>query len=493
MSDHALQFRVMRLRAPPLAPTAEAPPPLDVRALLGAGGASGAGGGAQTAADVAFAERAEVLSGNAWALAEEDPEVRSLCLRPPRASRGALCVPPAFGHISLGETFVSLVRVSNGARRAVANVGIKAELSAERGRTTLFDSTAAPLAQLAPGEHYDFLVEADLKELGPHMLACAASYSDSADGERRLLQQHFKFAAGNPLSVRTKLRQVGAGSTGGGGGGATLLEASIECAGREPMFLESVRLAPAAGLRGVQVGAGAGVGTGAGAAGAADADGLPANPTLLMPGGGSRNFLFRLERASAAAEGAGAAATAASPVKVAAAAAAASGASLGKLEIRWSMCMGESGRLQTHQIMGPATPTRDVSLSVAAMASNAVQLEEPFVLEVRVTNHTERAMGAMRVRCVGGGEDEGPAAGVAGAATAPKLSEETVLLLGERSALLAEGLAPRARADVRFILAATACGVQPLPRVELVGLDNLPLDSLPAMDVDVKAKAASGG
>ena len=54
-------------------------------------------------------------------------------LRPPRALSGALVVPQAFGHIRLGETFVSLVRVLNGSARHTANVGLRAELSAERG------------------------------------------------------------------------------------------------------------------------------------------------------------------------------------------------------------------------------------------------------------------------------------------------------------------------------------------------------------------------
>lgn len=391
-------------------------------------------------------------------------------LRPPRALSGALVVPQAFGHIRLGETFVSLVRVLNGSARHTANVGLRAELSAERGRATLFDSTAAPLAQLAPGEHYDFLVESDLREPGAHVLACSASYSDAgANGERRLLQQHFKFAAGSPLSVRTKTRAVS--------GGATLLEASLESTSKRPLFIEAVRIAPATGLRAVRVGGGetssalralsAEVGSsdsgGGGGGGSGDGDG--GAPMLLEPGG-SRNFVFRVE-GGAAGGGAG-------PSPALAATAAGRGSGLGKIEISWTLGMGERGRLQTHQIMGStaARDAADVSLSLASPPAASVALEDPFCVTVRVTNRTDRPLGAMRVRCRAEAFDDGAA------------QAQDVVLLGEHSALV-DGLQPRAHADVPLWLAATACGVRRLPPVELVGLDNLPLDSLRGADVFV--------
>ena len=93
-------------------------------------------------------------------------------------------------------------------------------------------------------------------------------------------------------------------------------------------------------------------------------------------------------------------------------------------------------------------------------------------MTVRVTNRTDRPLGAMRVRCRAEAFDDGAA------------QAQDVVLLGEHSALV-DGLQPRAHADVPLWLAATACGVRRLPPVELVGLDNLPLDSLRGADVFV--------
>lgn len=45
----------------------------------------------------------------------------------------------------------------------------------------------------------------DVKELGPHTLACSSLYT-APDGERKYLPQHFRFASANPMVVRTRVR-----------------------------------------------------------------------------------------------------------------------------------------------------------------------------------------------------------------------------------------------------------------------------------------------
>lgn len=118
---------------------------------------------------------------------------------------GALLLPQSFGSIHLGESFACYVSVANFSGRAVSCVGLRAELQTDKTRAVLHDATAAPHAQLAPGERLDVLVEADVKAAGAHTLVCSAAYLD-ADGERRYLPQYFKFNAANPLAVRTKAR-----------------------------------------------------------------------------------------------------------------------------------------------------------------------------------------------------------------------------------------------------------------------------------------------
>jgi hypothetical protein len=45
---------------------------------------------------------------------------------------------------------------------------VQAELQTERQRLTLADSTKAPLDYIRAGGRHDFIIEHDIKELGPH-------------------------------------------------------------------------------------------------------------------------------------------------------------------------------------------------------------------------------------------------------------------------------------------------------------------------------------
>lgn len=68
----------------------------------------------------------------------------------------------------------------------------------------MLDTSKSPVESIRSGGRYDFIVEHDVKELGPHTLVCTALYNDG-DGERKYLPQFFKFVVANPLSVRTKV------------------------------------------------------------------------------------------------------------------------------------------------------------------------------------------------------------------------------------------------------------------------------------------------
>ena len=80
----------------------------------------------------------------------------------------------------------------------------QAELQTDRQKVVLFDSSATPILSLSPGARHDFIVAHDVKEVGPHTLACSTVYITAA-GERKYYPQYFKFASHNPLSVRTKV------------------------------------------------------------------------------------------------------------------------------------------------------------------------------------------------------------------------------------------------------------------------------------------------
>ncbi|CAK8565903.1 unnamed protein product [Lathyrus sativus] len=99
---------------------------------------------------------------------------------------GLLVLPQPFGAIYLGETFCSYISINNSSNIEVREVIIKAEIQTERQRILLLDTSKAPVETIRAGGHYDFIVEHDVKELGPHTLVCTALYNDG-DGERKYL------------------------------------------------------------------------------------------------------------------------------------------------------------------------------------------------------------------------------------------------------------------------------------------------------------------
>lgn len=83
---------------------------------------------------------------------------------------------------------------------------MQAELETSRGKTMLYDSMSARISLQPSGKH-SFIIKHDVKEVGNHTLICHVSYT-TVDGERRTLQQYFKFSSANPLSVRTKVASL---------------------------------------------------------------------------------------------------------------------------------------------------------------------------------------------------------------------------------------------------------------------------------------------
>ncbi|PRW59506.1 trafficking particle complex subunit 13-like [Chlorella sorokiniana] len=299
-------------------------------------------------------------------------------------SNGVLKLPQAFGAVYLGQSFAGLITAANCSDGAITAVGIKVELSTERGRAALlYDSTSQPLPKLEAGQRHDFTVKHDVKELGAHSLVCSATYV-TRDGERRVQGQAFSFTAANPLVVRTKQRTVG---------DAVLLEASLENATRAPMLLDAITFFPSAPWATERIGGG-GAATlpppSTAAGGGADAEAGPLSAYIaalpLIPEGGSSAFLFRLTRPPSGVLGPTGAASGAGAARAAAAAVALLGdppaGPLGRMEIKWRGPMGEVARLQTQQISLPPQPTREASLALARLPPRAV-LGEPFSAVLR--------------------------------------------------------------------------------------------------------------
>lgn len=353
---------------------------------------------------------------------------------------GLLVLPQTFGSIYLGESFCSYISVGNNSNHDVRDVGIKAELQTERQRVTLYDNTKSPMDFILAGGRHDFIIEHDIKELGPHTLVCMAVYTD-ADGERKYLPQYFKFMASNPLSVRTKVRTVKE---------TTYLEACIENSTKSLLFLDHVRFDPqpptAVTILEVE---------------SNDNDesegplsGFLKQIKVIKPNGGTRHFLYQFRKLTGA------------PVS----SKAHGSNTLGKLEIMWRTTLGEPGRLQTQQILGNPSPRKEVSLRIVEIPSR-ILLERPFLVRISVSNQTDRAVGPLQISM-----SQDDTQGVPRAIVVNGLWSMTV-----------PQLEPLASTDVNLSVVATAVGVQKITGIGMVDRrDGKPYDTVAATEVFVE-------
>ncbi|XP_039000849.1 trafficking protein particle complex subunit 13-like [Hibiscus syriacus] len=152
-------------------------------------------------------------------------------------------------------------------------------------------------------------------------MVCTVLYNDGS--ERKYLPQFFKFVVANPLSVRTKVRNVKE---------TICLEACIENHTKSNLFVDQVEFEPAPhwsatilkadGLLHSAVNFSAGV--------------IIKPPILVRSGGGIHNYLYQIKFSSSGTE----------QVK------AKRSNILGKLQITWRTNLGEPGGFQTQQILG---------------------------------------------------------------------------------------------------------------------------------------------
>ena len=394
---------------------------------------------------------------------------------------GMLVLPQSFGVVHLGETFASYVSVSNSSDRVARDLAIKVELQTNRRRIALFDCAAAPLPAIQPGSSYDFIVEHDVKELGAHTLACTVEYTEDVPAgvpvDRRRHPQHFKFDVANPISVRTKTRP--------GRDGATFLEACVENATKAPLLLSAATFEPAprftceavlppkrAGANGFAIPDGANGGGGVGLPSLTGRD-----LRVLDAAGGSAHFLFELREKQSgwkgeAGETGARDADAATPPDA-----------LGKLEIRWRGRMGETGRLQTQQILGAPKPDTagDVELALdPGTRPEAATLATPVSLAFVARNANTTTATPELELVVLNDDDEAPADDAGGAGEPEKgtgscsdggadgrlvfeASPPGIVVDGARAVRLGR-LAPGASARAAITVVPLRCGARRTPR-----------------------------
>ncbi|KAL6538636.1 hypothetical protein OROGR_012624 [Orobanche gracilis] len=274
---------------------------------------------------------------------------------------GLLVLPQSFGAIYLGETFCSYISINNSSNFEVRDVVIKAEIQTERQRILLLDSSKSTVESIRAGGRYDFIVEHDVKELGAHTLVCTALYTDG-DSERKYLPQFFKFVVSNPISVRTKVRNVK---------DTTFLEACIENNTKSNLYMDQVEFEPAQHWSATVLKA---------ADNSSEHNLLTSEtfkePVLIRSGGGIYNYLYQLNFSSP-----DNALLKVDESKI-----------LGKFQITWRTNLGEPGRLQTQHILGNPIARKEIELRAAEIPP-VIILDKSFVVNLNLINLTERVLG----------------------------------------------------------------------------------------------------
>lgn len=281
------------------------------------------------------------------------------------------------------------------------------EIQSDHGKSILYDTMPTQgIPLLPPGAHHEFIVKHDVRDLGPQTILCASAYVTPAfPNEPKYSPQAFKFNVLNPLIVRTKHRALDSNTV--------FLEATIENKTEDLMLLESVELAVASGYSSQNIissskneGNSDDISTYSSSSviGPLGEHTINSAALLLHPGGGAAGYIFKLSRLwhqqqqqqqqqQVGTNSSGARSpTGASPRGTGDQ----DGSALGKLDIRWKGALGDPARLQTQIITGNPRPHRELRLEVIKLPDRIV-VAEPFTIEICVVSGVDRRLGPLKI------------------------------------------------------------------------------------------------
>ncbi|CAG8496147.1 5446_t:CDS:2 [Ambispora gerdemannii] len=137
-----------------------------------------------------------------------------------------------FGNVYLGETFGSLVRVSNDSIFSTREISVKAEIHTNTQRFSLTDTTVETLPTLEPNKSTECVIQHEIKELGVHAFVCLVTYLTN-EGEKRSIRRVYRFQVMNPLAVKTKVNNMADGKV--------FLEVQVQNVAEREMYLERMK------------------------------------------------------------------------------------------------------------------------------------------------------------------------------------------------------------------------------------------------------------
>ncbi|OZJ06771.1 hypothetical protein BZG36_00385 [Bifiguratus adelaidae] len=271
-------------------------------------------------------------------------------------------LPAAFGNIYLGETFSSYLCINNESELSINDVFIKAELQTSSQRFSLADSSRDPQVHLDPNQTLEFVVSHEIKELGVHILVCSVHYTVTETNEKRFFRKFYKFQVLNPLAVKTKVNNMA--------DGRIFLEAQVQNTSVYNMYLDRLKFEPGECFS------------------VSDLNQLPSKTTAestqasssvfgehsFIKSQDARQYLYLLQPKDSIDD------RIARTTNV-----------LGKMDIVWRSTFGETGRLQTSQLVRKP-PQLDMLDVQPISIPKSIVLEEPFSVSLRVENRTTETM-----------------------------------------------------------------------------------------------------
>ncbi|TRY74878.1 hypothetical protein TCAL_06396 [Tigriopus californicus] len=270
----------------------------------------------------------------------------------------SLVLPQSFGSIYLGETFTSYVSLRNDSTEACQKVWLNCDLQTSTQRIPLYPGTSgehpASAESFLSGQSLDHVLLHEVKELGPHILACEVSYS-LPGRERRSFRKFFKFQVLKPLDVKTKFYNAESDEV--------FLEAQVQNVTTGPLCLEQVLLDPSPSFK-------------VSAMNSLEEDKSVFGKVNFLQAQDSRQYLFCLTP---------------KPEAKLNHLAMKGITNIGKLDIAWRTNMGDRGRLQTSQLQRMAPNHGDVRFVIDRIQS-IVLIDHAFKIHGRIVNNCDRTL-----------------------------------------------------------------------------------------------------
>ena len=285
-----------------------------------------------------------------------------------------LKLPPNFGMIYLGETFVTYICLNNETNKTVRSVSVKIELQTSSQKLLLVENQPT---DLEVRKNLEYISQYEIKELGVHILICTVFYMNEAN-EQRTIKRFYKFQVHNPIAVKTKVNSLS--------DGRIFFEAQIQNTSQDRMFLERISFEPNESYNCKDLNYVVQQNypylnepnksskenfnpNSTGESSLTKKKSIFGSSNILLANN-VRQYLFMLEQIPGI-----------SPLN-----------KLGKLDIQWRTNFGEVGHLQTSTLSRKIPPIEYLHVKVKSINPETIRVEQPFQCTIELTNNSPSDM-----------------------------------------------------------------------------------------------------